>query len=85
MQMEVEETQESSLGLILVCLRTSPYVFYLLEIVATNATARGLCGKAVMNMSIGGSKSTALNAAIAALTRGGVTAVVAAGNDNVSQ
>lgn len=35
-----------------------------------------------MNMSIGGSKSAALNAAVAALTRAGVTVVVAAGNEN---
>ena len=48
-----------------------------------NATARGLSGKAVLNMSIGGSKSAALNSAIAALTKAGVTVVVAAGNDNV--
>ena len=37
-----------------------------------------------MNMSLGGSKSNALNSAIAAVTRAGVTAVVAAGNENVS-
>jgi subtilisin family serine protease len=37
-----------------------------------------------MNMSLGGSKSTALNSAIAALTKAGVTVVVAAGNENVS-
>jgi subtilisin family serine protease len=54
-----------------------------LNFVATNATARGLSGKAVLNMSIGGSKSAALNSAIAALTKAGVTVVVAAGNDNV--
>jgi subtilisin family serine protease len=53
--------------------------------VATNATARGLAGKAMLNMSIGGSKSKALNSAIAALTNAGVTVVVAAGNDNVSR
>ncbi|KAH7360896.1 putative subtilisin-like protease [Rhexocercosporidium sp. MPI-PUGE-AT-0058] len=53
-----------------------------LNFVATNATARGLAGKAVMNMSIGGSKSAALNSAVAALTRAGVTVVVAAGNEN---
>jgi subtilisin family serine protease len=34
-------------------------------------------------MSIGGSKSTALNSAIAAATRAGVVCVVAAGNENV--
>jgi subtilisin family serine protease len=54
------------------------------KIVAINATARGLSGKAVMNMSLGGAKSNALNSAIAAVTRAGVTAVVAAGNENVS-
>lgn len=36
-----------------------------------------------MNMSLGGSKSTALNSAIAAVTRAGVTVIVAAGNENV--
>ncbi|PMD37079.1 putative subtilisin-like protease, partial [Hyaloscypha variabilis F] len=54
-----------------------------LNFVATNATVRRLAGKAVLNMSIGGSKSTALNSAIAALTKAGVVVVVAAGNDNV--
>ncbi|TAQ90808.1 hypothetical protein B7494_g881 [Chlorociboria aeruginascens] len=44
--------------------------------------ARGLAGKAVMNLSLGGTKSAALNSAIAALTKVGVTAIVAAGNDN---
>ncbi|CZT08724.1 related to alkaline protease (oryzin) [Rhynchosporium agropyri] len=53
-----------------------------LNFVATNATARKLAGKAVMNMSIGGSKSAALNSAVEALTRAGVTVVVAAGNEN---
>ncbi|KAL2074651.1 hypothetical protein VTL71DRAFT_8430 [Oculimacula yallundae] len=53
-----------------------------LNFVATNATARNLAGKAVMNMSIGGSKSAALNSAVAALTKAGVTVVVAAGNEN---
>ncbi|TVY85731.1 Subtilisin-like protease, partial [Lachnellula willkommii] len=42
----------------------------------------GLAGKAVMNISIGGSKSTALNSAVAALVKAGVIVVVAAGNDN---
>ncbi|TVY51756.1 Subtilisin-like protease 2 [Lachnellula cervina] len=53
-----------------------------LNFVAQNVTARGLVGKAVMNMSIGGSKSTALNSAVAALVKAGVVVVVAAGNDN---
>lgn len=44
----------------------------------------GLAGKAVMNMSLGGSKSTAINAAIEAIARAGVVPVVAAGNENVS-
>ncbi|KAK1753428.1 subtilisin-like protease 6 [Echria macrotheca] len=50
--------------------------------VASNATARGLGGKAVMNMSLGGSKSDALNSAIRAIARAGVVPVVAAGNEN---
>lgn len=54
-----------------------------LQFVAQNATTRGLSGKAVTNISIGGSKSTALNNAIAAVTRAGVTVVCAAGNENV--
>lgn len=54
-----------------------------LQFVAQNVTARGLSGKAVTNISIGGSKSTALNNAIAAVTRAGVTVVCAAGNENV--
>jgi subtilisin family serine protease len=41
------------------------------------------CRKAVVNMSIGGSKSTALNSAIAAATKASVVCVVAAGNENV--
>ncbi|TVY38691.1 Subtilisin-like protease, partial [Lachnellula occidentalis] len=53
-----------------------------LNFVAQNATASGLAGKAVMNMSIGGSKSTALNSAVAALVKAGVIVVVAAGNEN---
>lgn len=37
-----------------------------------------------MNLSLGGSKSNALNSAIAAMVRAGITAVVAAGNENVT-
>lgn len=37
-----------------------------------------------MNMSLGGAKSAALNAAIDQMTAQGVIAVVAAGNENVS-
>ena len=58
-----------------------PHIPLTLE-ATTNATARGLAGKAVVNISIGGSKSTALNSAIAAATRAGVVCVVAAGNEN---
>jgi subtilisin family serine protease len=50
--------------------------------VAQNATAAGLGGKAVMNMSLGGSKSTAINQAINAIANAGVVPVVAAGNEN---
>ena len=53
---------------------------WLTAAVAQNAAP----GKSVMNMSLGGAKSNALNSAIAALTRAGVTVVVAAGNENVS-
>lgn len=53
-----------------------------LQFVANNVTARGLAGKAVVNMSLGGPQSTALNSAIAGLTKSGVTVVVAAGNEN---
>lgn len=55
------------------------------SVFASNATARGLSGKAVMNMSLGGSKSNALNSAIAAVTRAGITPIAAAGNENVSK
>ncbi|CAD6502328.1 BgTH12-04921 [Blumeria graminis f. sp. triticale] len=50
--------------------------------VAAEVAERGLAGKAVVNISIGGSKSKALNTAIEALTKAGVTVVVAAGNSN---
>jgi len=50
--------------------------------VVSNATARGLRGKAVMNMSLGGSFSGALNSAINAIANAGVVPVVAAGNEN---
>ena len=54
-----------------------------LQFVANNVTASGLSGKAVMNMSLGGSKSQAVNAAINQIERAGVVPVVAAGNSNV--
>ncbi|KAH8887328.1 subtilisin-like protein [Thozetella sp. PMI_491] len=53
-----------------------------MNFVASNATAQKLSGKAVMNMSLGGSRSTAVNQAINGIIRAGVTPVVAAGNEN---
>lgn len=47
------------------------------------AQTNGLSGKSVMNMSLGGSKSNAVNSAINALRAAGVVPVVAAGNENV--
>jgi subtilisin family serine protease len=51
--------------------------------VLRDVTAAGTGGKAVVNMSVGGSFSAAVNAAVAGLTRGGVTVVTAAGNEDV--
>lgn len=48
----------------------------------SNVTATGLTGKAVMNMSLGGGRSRAINDAISALAAAGVVPVVAAGNEN---
>ena len=48
-----------------------------------NVTGRGIGGKAVVNMSVGGSFSAAVNAAVAGLSKAGVTVVTAAGNENV--
>ncbi|KAB5584869.1 serine protease [Coniochaeta sp. 2T2.1] len=53
-----------------------------MNFVVSNVTAAGLSGKAVMNMSLGGSRSRAINEAINALTSAGVVPVVAAGNEN---
>jgi subtilisin family serine protease len=50
--------------------------------VADNATATGRAGKAVMNMSVGGSFSQAVNRAINNVEAAGVVPVVAAGNEN---
>jgi subtilisin family serine protease len=50
--------------------------------VGSNVTGSNLGGKAVMNMSLGGSFSRAINDAINALTAAGVVCVVAAGNEN---
>ncbi|KAJ6788165.1 hypothetical protein PWT90_09602 [Aphanocladium album] len=53
-----------------------------LQFVMNDVTKRGLAGKAVMNMSLGGGKSQAVNRAIQALAAAGVVPVVAAGNEN---
>lgn len=54
-----------------------------IETVAQVAQQNGLSGKSVMNMSLGGSRSNAVNSAINALRAAGVVPVVAAGNENV--
>ncbi|RKF74024.1 Subtilisin-like protease 2 [Golovinomyces cichoracearum] len=53
-----------------------------IQYVAADVMRRGIAGKAVVNVSIGGPKSEALNAAIEAITEDGVVVVVAAGNSN---
>lgn len=54
-----------------------------MQFVVNDVQAKKLSGKAVMNMSLGGSFSTAVNNAITALTNAGIVPVVAAGNENV--
>ncbi|KAK4187455.1 peptidase S8/S53 domain-containing protein [Podospora australis] len=53
-----------------------------MQFVANDARAKGLSGKAVMNMSLGGSFSRAVNSAINNIEAAGVVPVVAAGNEN---
>ncbi|KAH8602289.1 serine protease [Bisporella sp. PMI_857] len=53
-----------------------------LQFVLDDVTQKGLAGKAVINMSLGGPRSNAMNNAVAALTRAGIMVVVAAGNEN---
>ncbi|KAL2258709.1 hypothetical protein VTK26DRAFT_7874 [Humicola hyalothermophila] len=53
-----------------------------MQFVASAATSQGLSGKAVMNMSLGGSRSRAVNSAINQIEAAGVVPVVAAGNEN---
>ncbi|KAL7924088.1 subtilisin-like serine protease [Trichoderma austrokoningii] len=53
-----------------------------MQFVVNDVQAKGLSGKAVMNMSLGGSLSAAVNNAIAAISNAGVVPVVAAGNEN---
>ncbi|KAK4229213.1 subtilisin-like protease 6 [Podospora fimiseda] len=53
-----------------------------MQFVARTAQQQGLRGKAVMNMSLGGGFSRAVNAAINNIEAAGVVPVVAAGNEN---
>lgn len=56
-----------------------------LQFVINDVESRNLSGKAVMNMSLGGGFSQALNSAIGGCFKAGIVPVVAAGNDNVSR
>ncbi|KYK57572.1 putative alkaline protease [Drechmeria coniospora] len=53
-----------------------------LQFVANHATQNNLRGRACMNMSLGGSKSPALDAAVEQVAAAGVIPIVAAGNEN---
>ncbi|KAM6483177.1 subtilisin-like serine protease [Trichoderma sp. SZMC 28011] len=53
-----------------------------MQFVINDVQNKKLAGKAVMNMSLGGSFSTAVNNAITALANAGIVPVVAAGNEN---
>ncbi|KAL2163624.1 hypothetical protein VTH06DRAFT_5682 [Thermothelomyces fergusii] len=53
-----------------------------MQFVANNATAMGLKGRAVMNMSLGGPASKAVNSAINQVEAAGVVPIVAAGNES---
>ncbi|EQB57544.1 subtilase [Colletotrichum gloeosporioides Cg-14] len=53
-----------------------------MQFVIDDVQKKNLTGKAVMNMSLGGSASQAVNRAIQALNNAGVVPVVAAGNEN---
>ncbi|KAL7949713.1 subtilisin-like serine protease [Trichoderma barbatum] len=53
-----------------------------MQFVINDVQTKKLAGKAVMNMSLGGSFSTAVNNAITALANAGIVPVVAAGNEN---
>jgi subtilisin family serine protease len=55
-----------------------------MQFVVDDVKKNNRAGKAVMNMSLGGDKSEAINRAIEALFKDGVVPVVAAGNENVS-
>ncbi|EFQ31857.1 subtilase [Colletotrichum graminicola] len=53
-----------------------------MQFVIDDVKAKNITGKAVMNMSLGGSASAAVNRAIEALNTAGIVPVVAAGNEN---
>ncbi|KAK1993021.1 subtilase [Colletotrichum falcatum] len=53
-----------------------------MQFVIDDVKAKKTTGKAVMNMSLGGSASAAVNRAIQALNNAGIVPVVAAGNEN---
>ncbi|TDZ51536.1 Alkaline protease 1 [Colletotrichum trifolii] len=53
-----------------------------MQFIIDDVQQKNLTGKAVMNMSLGGSASQAVNRAIQALNNAGVVPVVAAGNEN---
>ncbi|KAK2590218.1 hypothetical protein QQS21_012106 [Conoideocrella luteorostrata] len=53
-----------------------------LQFVMNDVKQKNLTGRAVMNMSLGGSKSQAMNRAIEAIFKSGIVPVVAAGNEN---
>ncbi|OLN92804.1 Alkaline protease 1-like protein 1 [Colletotrichum chlorophyti] len=53
-----------------------------MQFVIDDVEKKNLTGKAVMNMSLGGSASQAVNRAIQALNNAGIVPVVAAGNEN---
>ncbi|KAK2067851.1 hypothetical protein P8C59_001557 [Phyllachora maydis] len=53
-----------------------------MQFVMQDVAAANLTGKAIMNMSIGGTKTSALNDAVAALAAAGIVPVVAAGNED---
>ena len=50
---------------------------------ADDAVARGRRGRAVLNLSLGGEKSDAVNDLVQAISDAGIVVVVAAGNENV--
>jgi subtilisin family serine protease len=52
-----------------------------MQFVVQDAQSRGITGRAVMNMSLGGSFSQAINRAIQAIFEAGIVPVVAAGNE----